>query len=172
MQNGHLPGEGGKQGRERVSPAGSGRYPPRLIPTSPACPRPPSRLRDPTCPLPNPALPPPGDPRWLCCRQSHPLACSGGAGWGGGGLLAAPADASPQEGEQSQCRVGGGRPAKLFSPPGTPARPLGALPASHQPRPRAHPQDLPSRWEQHKESTFHAPHQAHAERLRVLKNSL
>lgn len=32
--------------------------------------------------------------------------------------------------------------------------------------------DLPSRWEQHKESTFHAPHQAHAERLRGCKEQL
>lgn len=165
-------GGGGKQGRERVSPTGS-----REV-SSPAAPRLAS-LPSAALPAPRPDLPPaqPGPATsWgpsVALLQTEPsLSLLGGCGVGWGGLLAAPGDASPQEGEQSQCRVGGGRPAKLFSPPGPPARPLGALPASHQPRPRAHPQDLPSRWEQHKESTFHAPHQAHAERLRVLKNSL
>lgn len=126
MQNGHLPGEGGKQVRERVSPAGSGRYPPRLIPASPACPRPPSRLRDPTCPLPNPALPPPGDPRWLCCRQSHPLACSGAAGWGGGVSWLHLRMPAPRKGSRASAGLEGGAQlscSPLQDPPPGPSEP-------------------------------------------------
>lgn len=86
------------------------------------------------------------------------------------GLLAAPADASPQEGEQTQCED----QLSCCPPPVLPARPSepSPLPPPHGTQPRSNPHDLPSRWEQHKELTFHAPHQAHAERLRVLKNSL
>lgn len=89
--------------------------------------------------------------------------CTGGCQPPGRGAEPAPG----WRGTQLSC-------SPLQSPPHppAPARPLGALPAPDRPGPRAHPQDLPSRWEQHKESTFHAPHQAHAERLRVLKNSL
>lgn len=70
-------GRGGKQGQGRVSHAGSAAA--RLLPASPACPRPPSQLRGPACPLPSPALPPPaGATRTLF--WSRPSACSGSPG--------------------------------------------------------------------------------------------
>lgn len=156
-------GRGARTGE--VSPAGSREYPSPAASRPPAsCPRPPSRLQT----RPGPAQPGPA------------------ASWDLGGSAADRAIPWPARGQESPGCTGGcqppvkgnrasapgwGHPAKLFSSPVPTARP-----PEPSPPPLAtaegSPQDLPSRWEQHKESTFHAPHQAHAERLRVLKNSL
>ena len=166
-------GEGGKARTGAGQPRGLGGRPaaPRLTSL-------PSAAR----PAPRPGLPPAPCPARPCR-----LLRGGGVGVGDEdpllalrrtepslGLLGVswlhPRTPAPRKG--SRASAGGG--ARLSGSPLRPPRPAPRSPprTPQWPRPRANPHDLPSRWEQHKESTFHAPHQAHAERLRVLKNSL
>lgn len=162
MQNGHLPGEGASKDREG-QPRGLCGPPVATLLTSLPSGRPPQPE---AWPAPCPAQPcrlrrDEEDPLrlWLPTEPSLGLArgspgCKSGRQPSGRGAETVPG------------------PDKLLLPSVLPTPPLGALPAPHWTQPRSKPHDLPSRWEQHKESTFHAPHQAHAERLRVLKNSL
>lgn len=118
MQNGHLWAGGGGESKDRGGSAMRARRPPGCSPPhQPALGRPPSSEAR---PAPCPARP---------CRllRGRRGPSSGAVPRPARGLLAAPADAGPQEGEQSQC--GRGRPAKLFSPPSSPPGPSEPSPA-------------------------------------------
>ena len=163
---------GGGESKDRDGSATRARRPPGCSPPhQPALGRPPSsEARPAPCPARPCRLLRGGgvgvgdeDPL-LALRRTEPSLGLLGVSW------LHPRTPAPRKG--SRASAGGG--ARLSGSPLRPPRPAPRSPPRppQWPRPRANPHDLPSRWEQHKESTFHAPHQAHAERLRVLKNSL
>lgn len=172
MQNGHLPG-GSRDGEAQPDRLGGGPASTLLtgLPSLPA-PAPPNSEG---LPLPSPALPP-LPLRGVKMTLLALPADRAGPLRGGSGKLCSASWGSPDWMSGHQPTGRGAEKVQGLSKPLLPSVLPAPFPSQPSPLPARHSRglnhDRPSRWEQHKESTFHAPHQAHAERLRVLKNSL
>lgn len=161
MQNGHLPGEAMEGSFSKEGPRGT-----LHLPSLPACTG--SALGSPRPGLLHPATSQMallGFTADSAVQVNRELWAAHLAGFGASGCNS--------RGQSSQRSRGSKEQIKLELP-SCPHPAPGALstPSPHWTWQKSGLPDLPSRWEQHKEPTFHAPHQAHAERLRGFKEQL